>query len=53
VLVGDPPFFRRLGFEVLAPGSVVLPGPADPRRILARALTPGALDGLAGAVTLP
>jgi len=42
VLVGDPPFFRRLGFEVLAPGSVVLPGPADPRRILARALTPGA-----------
>ena len=53
VLVGDPPFFNRLGFEALAAGAVFLPGPADPRRILVRALTPGALEGLAGAVTLP
>lgn len=53
VLVGDPPYFRRLGFEVLPAGAVALPGPADPQRILARALAPGALEGLAGVVTLP
>jgi predicted N-acetyltransferase YhbS len=34
VLVGDLPFFTRVGFE-LAPG-VSLPGPVDPRRVLAR-----------------
>ena len=53
VLVGDLAFFQRMGFEPLPPGAVTMPGPADPRRILARALTPGALDGLAGIVTLP
>lgn len=53
VLVGDPPYFMRMGFEPTTPGAVVMPGPTDPRRILVRALNPGALDGLAGAVTLP
>ena len=53
VLVGDLAFFHRMGFEALPAGSVVMPGPADPRRVLARALTPGALEGLAGIVTLP
>lgn len=50
-LVGDLPFFGPHGFEVLPPGRVVMPGPVDPRRELARALKPGALDGIAGAVT--
>ncbi|WP_249138089.1 GNAT family N-acetyltransferase [Phenylobacterium montanum] len=50
-LVGDMPFFGPHGFEVVKPGSVIMPGPVDPRRELARALKPGALDGLAGPVT--
>jgi predicted N-acetyltransferase YhbS len=49
-LVGDRPFFGPHGFEVVPAGKVVLPGPADPRRVLARALKPGALDGLQGRV---
>ena len=53
VLVGDLAFFERLGFEALEPGALTLPGPADPRRILVRALRPGALEGLAGPITLP
>jgi predicted N-acetyltransferase YhbS len=53
ILVGDAPYFERLGFVGLPPGAVSLPGPADPRRILARALRPGALDELEGRVTLP
>lgn len=34
LLVGDPPYFGRFGFNAV-PG-VVMPGPADPRRILFR-----------------
>jgi predicted N-acetyltransferase YhbS len=48
VLVGDMPFFGPLGF-VPAPG-VVMPGPVDQRRVLARALKPGAVAGLKGLV---
>jgi len=48
VLVGDVPFFVPLGFAP-APG-VVMPGPVDQGRVLARALTPGAQAGLQGLV---
>lgn len=50
LLVGDVPYFGRLGFE-LAP-AVHLPGPVNPKRVLAKALTPGALEGLEGEVTV-
>ena len=53
VLVGDLDFFQRSGFQRPEPGSVRLPGPADPRRILVKALRDGALAGLAGEVALP
>ncbi len=52
VLVGDLGFFERLGFEALAPGRLRLPGPADPGRILVKALQPGVLDDLEGEVSL-
>jgi len=48
VLVGDMPYFGPLGF-VPAP-KVSMPGPVDQRRVLVRALTPGAEAGLEGAV---
>ena len=53
LLVGDAPYFARMGFVALEPGRLVMPGPADPRGTLVRALKPGALDGLGGQVTLP
>jgi len=53
LLVGDAPYFARMGFAALEPGRLVLPGPADTRRTLVKALKPGALDGLGGQVTLP
>ena len=52
VLVGDEPFFGPLGFSVALAAKVRLPGPVDPRRVMARALIPGAADGLAGLVTV-
>ncbi|HLY79572.1 MAG TPA: N-acetyltransferase [Caulobacteraceae bacterium] len=48
VLVGDTPFFGPLGFAK-APG-VIMPGPVDQSRVLARALLPGADRGLKGPV---
>lgn len=52
LLVGDAAYFKRVGFEPVDPAAVVMPGPVDMRRVLARALKPGATDGLAGAVKL-
>jgi len=40
VLVGDPPYFGPLGFSTTA--KVIMPGPVDQRRVMARALRPGA-----------
>jgi len=48
-LVGDMPFFGPLGF-VPAP-QVAMPGPVDQRRVLVRALRPGAADALQGLVS--
>lgn len=54
LLVGDPPFFGRLGFSAEATGQIVMPGPVDPRRLLLRRLgQAGGTDVLQGAVTAP
>lgn len=50
LLVGDDPFFAKLGFETVSAAQVTLPGPVNPRRVLWRALKPGATDGVEGAV---
>ena len=51
LLVGDAPYFDKLGFAPVDRHAVSLPGPVDLRRVLVRALKPGAADGLSGAVT--
>lgn len=52
LLVGDAPYFGRMGFEP-APGAI-MPGPVDRRRVLARPLTPGHhAAALAGPVKAP
>lgn len=50
LLVGDGAYFEPLGFSADATRAVVLPGPVDPRRVLARPLRPGGADGLGGLV---
>jgi predicted N-acetyltransferase YhbS len=49
-LVGDAPYFEQLGFAVAPPGRLTMPGPTDPRRMMIRALKPGAADRLAGPI---
>ncbi len=52
-LVGDRALFSPHGFEVVPRGTIRMPGPVDPARILWRALTPGGLDGVAGQAHVP
>jgi predicted N-acetyltransferase YhbS len=49
LLVGDEPYFGRLGFSAASARDVILPGPVDQRRVLLRALKAG--GDLAGRVT--
>lgn len=49
LLVGDAPYYGRFGFTRLL--RVEMPPPTNPDRVLGRALTPGAWDGLYGAVS--
>lgn len=48
LLVGDPPYFARFGYSAEATSGVRLPGPVDPRRVLARGAK-GPLTGPVGA----
>lgn len=50
ILVGDEPYYARVGFAKLAPGRIRMPGPVDPERLLGLALKNGALDALSGDV---
>jgi predicted N-acetyltransferase YhbS len=51
VLVGDEPYYARLGFRRIPPGQIVLPGPVNPERLLAAELVPGSLAGFSGLVS--
>jgi predicted N-acetyltransferase YhbS len=50
ILVGDEPYYARVGFSKLAAGSVHFAGPVDRSRILGVALKPGAALDLSGDV---
>lgn len=51
LLVGDGPYYGRLGFHPVSPDRVRMPGPVDPRRVLVAELVEGAraaAEGLVG-----
>ncbi len=50
LLVGDEPYYGRLGFKKVEHGRVKLPGPVDPERVLIAELIAGSFDGVTGAV---
>jgi len=52
LLVGDEPYFGRVGFSNALGRDVEMPGPVDPRRVLVRELAAGA-GPLSGTVTPP
>ena len=48
ILVGDEPYYARMGFKPIPPGRIALPGPVDPARMLYCELEPGALEAAKG-----
>jgi len=50
VLVGDLPYYERVGFSPIPTGRAWMPQPCDPQRLLWRALVTGAADGVSGAI---
>ena len=51
ILVGDEPYYGRVGFKPVPSGRMKFPGPVNSARILALGLADGALDALQGPVT--
>jgi predicted N-acetyltransferase YhbS len=50
ILVGDEPYYARMGFKRAPKGHISLPGPVDPDRLLYCELDAGALAAAKGAV---
>ncbi len=50
LLVGDEPYYGRLGFKKVEKGRVTLPGPVDADRVLVAELVAGSFTGVEGAV---
>ena len=50
VLVGDEPYYAKVGFTKLKPTQIRFPGPVDGNRLLGLALKEGALETLSGEV---
>jgi predicted N-acetyltransferase YhbS len=50
ILVGDVPYYSKVGFVQIPPRRISMPGPVDPARLLGLSLKPGALEKLSGEV---
>jgi predicted N-acetyltransferase YhbS len=50
LLVGDEPYYSRVGFKQVPKGRVTMPGPVDAARVLVFELVDGAFEGVSGAV---
>jgi predicted N-acetyltransferase YhbS len=52
LLVGDAPYFARLGFSAAPAAQAIMPGPADQRRVLVKALVEGGDAELVGPIRI-
>jgi predicted N-acetyltransferase YhbS len=50
ILVGDEPYYSRVGFKAVPKGRVIMPGPVDYSRLLVAELVEGAFDGVSGTI---
>lgn len=51
LLVGDAPYYGRFGFSADKTSALWLPGPYEKKRLLAREIVSGALDGARGLIS--
>jgi predicted N-acetyltransferase YhbS len=50
LLVGDEPYYGRVGFKAVPKGRATMPGPVDYNRLLVAELADGAFTGVSGAI---
>lgn len=50
VLVGDPPYYQKIGFERVALRALDFPGPVDPHRVLVVPLAEGVHERIPGVI---
>ena len=50
VLVGDEPYYGKVGFKRIPKGQASMPGPVDPARLLLAELEEGAFEGVSGPI---
>jgi predicted N-acetyltransferase YhbS len=50
VLVGDEPYYGRVGFKAAPKGRATMPGPVDYSRLLIAELVEGAFNGVSGEI---
>jgi predicted N-acetyltransferase YhbS len=50
LLVGDEPYYSRVGFKQVPKGRVTMPGPVDAARVLVFELVDGAFEDVSGVV---
>lgn len=50
VLVGDEPYYSRVGFKPVPKGRMTMPGPVDYSRLLVMELVDGAAEGVSGPI---
>ena len=50
VLVGDEPYYAKVGFRRIPKGQAGMPGPVDPTRLLVAELVEGAFAGVSGPI---
>jgi predicted N-acetyltransferase YhbS len=53
LLVGDRPYYERVGFKQAPEGRFILPGPVNPNRLLVLELVRGTLELVSGLVLAP
>lgn len=51
LLVGDPDYYRRVGFAQVEPGRLTMPGPVDVNRLMVLELAEGAFSGVSGQIS--
>jgi len=51
LLVGDEPYYSRMGFKPVPQGRLIFSGPVDPKRLLYVELVDGAFEGVSGKVS--
>jgi predicted N-acetyltransferase YhbS len=51
LLVGDAPYYSKVGFQQVPEGQILMPGPVDPKRMLYLELVEGALSDAHGLMT--